>query len=86
MVDIISLLDWLENIVYSSHLFMGTAQTFCQAAENAVFLEGRRFSPVLIERLRIPETAEQLRLALERGRRLALERMYTGAGAAVQGE
>lgn len=85
MVDIISLTDWLETIVYTSRLYTGSAQSFRQAVEKALALEGRRFSPMLMERLRIEDTAQQLQLALEEGRRRAAARMYAGVGADLGG-
>ena len=85
MVDIVSLTDWLETIVYTSRLYTGSAQPFLEAVEKALALEGRRFSPMLMERLRIEDTAGQLRLALEEGRRRATARMYAGAEADLDG-
>ena len=85
MVDIISLTDWLETIVYTSRLYTGSAQSFRQAVEKALALEGRRFSPMLMERLRIEDTAQQLQLALEEGRRRATAQVYAGAEADLDG-
>lgn len=76
MVDIISLADWLETMVCTAQLYTGTALTFEETVAKAAALEGRRFSPMLTARLQDRETAERLRLALERGRRRALEQMY----------
>ena len=40
---------------------------------------------MLMERLRIEDTAQQLQLALEEGRRRAAARMYAGVGADLGG-
>ena len=49
-------------------------------AEEAIALEGRRFSPLLTARLRDSGTAGRLQTALEAGWQAACRRMYDDAG------
>lgn len=80
MVDVISLVDWLDGVTRAGWIRTGRKLSFDQAVEEAVALEGRRFSPLLTARLRDAGTAECLRAALEEGQRAACRRMYDDAG------
>lgn len=78
MVDVISLVDWLENVTNSARLYTGIERSFQEAVEEAIGLEGRRFSPLLTARLRDRETAALLQEALAGGRREACRQVYEG--------
>ena len=68
MVDLISLMDWIENVTEAQYLFTGVKLTFDEAVRTAVSLEGRRFSPLLTARLQDEQIAEKIRAAFEEGR------------------
>lgn len=67
MVDVISLIDWLVEVTSVSGLHTGGQRTCDEAVEEAIRLEGQRFSPRLTALLRDPAVAEQVRLALLQG-------------------
>lgn len=75
MVDVVSLVDWLENTSHSAQAYTGMTKSFSEAAEEAVSLEGRRFSPMLTARLRDGRVAGLIRTAFETGRREACRQM-----------
>ena len=79
MVDVISLVDWMEVRINSAHMYRLEAKPFEQVAQEAARLEGTRFSPRLTERLRDEKTAQRLRTALEAAERSACRRMYEDA-------
>ena len=77
MVDVIGLLDWLDTITdSSSRIYKGIEMTFEQARAEAISLEGKRFSPMLIARLKEKEVSEQIRNALKQGREEAYKKIY----------
>lgn len=76
LVDVISLVNWLENATHSAQVYTGIEMTFDEAVEEAVALEGRRFSPLLTARLRDRQVTERIRRAFAEGRREAYRRMY----------
>lgn len=76
MVDVIGLIDWLENVTCSSCHHTGEAQSFDEAIQTAISLEGRRFSPLLIEYFRTPGITKRIQDAFLRGRGIAFRRMY----------
>ena len=80
MVDVIGLMDWMENVTGLVRLYTGNEKTFEEAADTAVTLEGRRFSPLLTARLRDPAIRKQLCGAFEEGRREAYQRLYQAGG------
>ena len=82
MVDVVGLVDWLESKTSFSSM-SGTGFPFAQAVEEAVKLEGRRFSPLLTALLRDKSVAGQLERAFERGRQNAYRLMYDDARRAV---
>lgn len=78
MVDIISLLDWMENVTDAQYLFTGAKMSYDEAVQTAVSMEGRRFSPLLTVRLRDRQIVEQLRRAFVEGRSEACRLLYDG--------
>lgn len=76
MVDVIGLVDWLENVSHSAQAYTGMEMGFDEAVEEAISLEGRRFSPMLTARLRDKRVAALIREAFETGRSEAYRRMY----------
>lgn len=79
MVDVISLVDWLDNVTSTDWVHTGVRMTFDEALEEAAALEGRRFSPLLTAWLRDGTTAQSLRAAFEEGRLAACRRLYDDA-------
>ena len=53
MVDIIGLVDWLDNVTYTTHRYTGMKKTFPEAVREAIRLGGKRFSPLLTGRLEL---------------------------------
>ncbi|MCM1047288.1 MAG: hypothetical protein NC433_02550 [Clostridiales bacterium] len=78
MVDVIALIDWLDNMTDTERLYMGEKKTFDEAVEEAVKLEGKRFSPLLTARLRDKQVVEQIRTAFDKGRAAAYRELYRG--------
>lgn len=76
MVDVISLIDWMENVTDANRLLTGVKMSFDEAVQTAVSLEGRRFSPLLTARLRDEKIVRQLKNAFEQGRIEAERRLY----------
>lgn len=83
MVDVISLISWLENVTHTARLYTGRAREFDEAVQTAIGLEGKRFSPLLTARLRDAQTVQRIRQALVQGRENAYRRMYDDACRAV---
>ncbi len=79
MVDIISLVDWLDGVTRTSWVHTGVRMSFEEALEEAIGLEGRSFSPLLTARLRDSATAQCLRSAFEEGWQEACRRIYDDA-------
>lgn len=76
MVDVIGLVDWLVNVTDTAQLYTGQEKTFEQAVEDAVAMEGRRFSPLLTTRLREKEVCGKIKNAISEGRREVYYKMY----------
>ena len=76
MVDVVSLIDWLEGVTHAGQDFGGIVMTFDEAVEEAAAQEGRRFSPLLTARLRERRVTERLRRAMQEGRKEAYRQMY----------
>ena len=79
MVDVISLVDWMEVRLNSAHMYRLEPKPFEQVVREAVRLEGTRFSPRLTALLRDGKTAKRLQDALEAAERNAYRRMYEDA-------
>ncbi len=84
MVDVISLVDWLENVTHSAQSYTGIEMTFEEAVQEAIALEGRQFSPLLTARLRDRHVTELIRHAFENGRQEAYRQMYEQEQSQVQ--
>lgn len=76
MVDIIALIDWIDNVTYTTQLYTGVEKTFEQAVEDVIALERRQFSPLLTTRLRDKKVAKQIQDALIAGRQDAYRQLY----------
>lgn len=76
MVDVISLVDWMETRLNSAHMYRLEAKPFEQVAREAIQLGGTRFSPRLTALLQDGKTAERLKTALEAATLNAYRRMY----------
>ena len=76
MVDVVSLVNWLEDATHSAQSYTGIGMSFDEAVAEAVALEGRQFSPLLTARLRDKKIVERLENAFDEGRREAYRKMY----------
>ena len=76
LVDVVALVDWLENVTGTAVLYTGIEMSFDEAVQEAIRLEGRRFSPLLTARLRERQTAELIRSALDQSRRETAAEMF----------
>ena len=84
MVDVIALVNWLEERTGPSPMY-GGGETFGEAVQAAVELEGRRFSPLLTALLRDGGVVERLERAFAQGRQDAYRLVYSDAcGTAAQ--
>ena len=79
MVDVISLMDWMETRLNSAHMYHLEAKPFDQVVQEAVQMGGTRFSPRLTDLLRDKKTAERLGAALETATENAYRKMYEDA-------
>lgn len=82
MVDVISLVDWLENVTHATRIHTGVEKTFGEAICDALELEGKRFSPLLTSRLREPDTVERIEQAFSLGRLSAIRHIYAALSSA----
>lgn len=76
MVDVIGLIDWLDDITYTTRLYTGVEKTFDEAVQSAIALEGRQFSPLLTVRLQDKKVSKQIQQALTDGRQEAYRQLY----------
>lgn len=76
MVDVIGLVDWIDNSMTYAWLYGRAKKSFDEAVEEAITLEGKRFSPLLTTRLRDKAVAETLRQAFETARYEAYRQLY----------
>lgn len=76
MVDVIGLIDWMDNSMTYAWLYGHTKKSFDETVQEAIALEGKRFSPLLTTRLRDKNVTEALRHAFETARYAAYQRLY----------
>ncbi|MDE7272228.1 MAG: hypothetical protein K2N95_04070 [Lachnospiraceae bacterium] len=76
MVDVIGLIDWMDNSMTYAWLYGHTKKNFDEAIQEAIALEGKRFSPLLTTRLRDKAVTEALRQAFEAARHEAYRQLY----------
>lgn len=76
MVDVIGLVDWLDDVTEEGRFHTGFRKSFQEAVEEAILLEGKRFSPLLTMRLREKRVAKLIEQAFEEGRREAYHGLY----------
>ena len=79
MVDVISLMDWIEVRLNSAHMYRLEAKPFEQVVQEAVQMGGTRFSPRLTDLLRDENTATRHQAALEPATENAYRKMYEDA-------
>lgn len=84
MVDLIGLLDWLDNVTDAARLYKGVEKTFEEALQDAIKLEGRRFSPLLTARLRDKNVAERIQQVFINGRIEAYRQLYQESGGKME--
>lgn len=83
MVDVIGLVDWLDNVTYTSYLYTGVQKTFQEAVQETIRLGGKRFSPLLTERLMDKSVEERLTQAFIDSRTEAYRRLHEAEREAV---
>lgn len=76
MVDVIGLIDWMDNSMTYAWLYGHAKKSFDEAIQNAIDLEGKRFSPLLTTRLRDQSVTEALRKTFEAARDEAYRQLY----------
>lgn len=84
MVDVISLIDWLDNKTNPAPMYGDGGKPFQEAVQAAIELEGRRFSPLLTAFLRDDHVVERLEEAFVQGRQRAYRVMYDDARGSVK--
>lgn len=81
MVDVIGLIDWMDNSMNRAWLYGHAKKNFDETVQEALTLEGKRFSPLLTARLRDNAAVETLRQAFETTRYEAYRQLYLQTGA-----
>ena len=76
MVDVIGLIDWMDNSMTYAWLYGHVKKSFDEVIQNAIDLEGKRFSPLLTTRLRDQSVTDALRQAFETARQGAYRQLY----------
>lgn len=76
MVDVIGLIDWMDNSMTYAWLYGHVKKSFDEVIQNAIDLEGKRFSPLLTTRLRDQSVTDALRQAFEAARQEAYRQLY----------
>lgn len=76
MVDVISLVDWLDSTTDNSKPYHYVCKTFDEAVETAISLEGKRFSPLLTARLMDKNVVEQLKTAFKEAKIEGYRNLY----------
>lgn len=76
MVDVIGLVDWMDNSMTYAWLYGRAKKSFDEVVQEAIGLEGKRFSPLLTARLRDQTVTETLRQAFDAARREAYRQLY----------
>lgn len=84
MVDVIGLMDWLDNVTYTTHLYTGIQKTFDEAIQDAIALGGKRFSPLLTQRLTDKSIAASLAEAFENSRQEAYRQLFEASKSSIQ--
>ena len=76
IVDVIGLVDWLDNVTYTTCLYTGVQKSFEDAIQSAIDLEGKRFSPLLTARLRDKKISASIQKSFTEGRLEAYRQLY----------
>ncbi|MCI9035082.1 MAG: hypothetical protein HFJ08_13770 [Lachnospiraceae bacterium] len=76
IVDVIGLVDWFDNVMQIDWLYGCVKKTFDEAVQEAISLEGRRFSPLLTAWLRDKAVAQKFKEAFANGRLEAYQKLY----------
>lgn len=76
MVDVIGLIDWMDNSMTYAWLYGRAKKSFDETIQEAISLEGKRFSPLLTTRLRDKTVTGTLRQAFETARYESYRQLY----------
>ena len=75
MVDVVGLIDWIDNSLNRPWLY-GPKKSFDAIIQEALSLEGKRFSPLLTARLRDPFVLENIKQTFASARKEAYRQLY----------
>lgn len=76
MVDVIGLIDWIDNSLSRPWLYGRSKKSFDAIIQEALSLEGKRFSPLLTARLRDAAILEKIKQAFVSARKEAHYQLY----------
>lgn len=76
MVDVVGLIDWMDNSMTYAWLYGHAKKNFDEAVQEAIALEGKRFSPLLTTRLRDKAVTGAIRQAFDTARSEAYRQLY----------
>lgn len=76
MVDVIGLIDWIDNSLSRPWLYGRSKKSFDAIIQEALSLEGKRFSPLLTARLRDTVILEKIKQAFVSARKEAHYQLY----------
>lgn len=76
MVDVIGLIDWIDNSLSRPWLYGRSKKSFDEIIQEALSLEGKRFSPLLTARLRDSTILEKIQQTFVSARKEAYYQLY----------
>lgn len=76
MVDVVGLIDWIDNSLSRSWLYGRPKKSFDEIIQEALSLEGKRFSPLLTARLRDQFILEKIKETFTSSRQEAYGALY----------
>ena len=77
IVDVVGLIDWIDNTLNRPWLYGHPKKNFEEIIQEALSLEGKRFSPLLTARLRDSSVLEHIRQTFLSARKEAYYQLYT---------
>lgn len=76
IVDVVGLIDWIDNSLSRPWLYGHPERSFDEIIQEALSLEGKRFSPLLTARLRDSTILEKIRQTFASAREEAYHQLY----------
>ena len=76
IVDVVGLIDWIDNSLSRPWLYGHPERSFDEIIQEALSLEGKRFSPLLTARLRDSTILEKIRQTFASAREEAYRQLY----------